>query len=118
MIEDFSPRLDILPSAQREFWPFLQPSIDLGFVLYGGTAIALQIGHRTSIDFHFFTDRLLDKSVIRRKFAFMESATVLQDELNTLTIIVPSPSGQGGFVNVSFFGGIEIRANWSSATNR
>jgi len=108
MIEDFSPRLDILPSAQREFWPFLQPSIDLGFVLYGGTAIALQIGHRTSIDFHFFTDRLLDKSVIRRKFAFMESATVLQDELNTLTIIVPSPSGQGGFVNVSFFGGIEI----------
>jgi len=38
----------------------------------------------------------------------MESATVLQDELNTLTIIVPSPSGQGGFVNVSFFGGIEF----------
>jgi len=77
-------------------------------VLYGGTAIALQLGHRTSVDFNFFTDRPLDKAGIRQRFAFMESATVLQDELNTLTAIVPSLSGQGGFVNVSFFGGIEI----------
>jgi len=108
MIERFSPRLDILSSAQRELWPLLRPSIDLGFVLYGGTAIALQLGHRSSVDFDFFTDRPLEKSGIRREFAFMESATVLQDELNTFTAIVPSPSGQDRFVNVSFFGGIEI----------
>ena len=108
MSERFLPRLDILPLAQRELWPWLQPSIGLGFVLYGGTAIALQLGHRTSIDFDFFTDRPLDKSTIRQKFPFMESATVLQDELNTLTVIVPSLSGQDGFVNVSFFGGIDI----------
>lgn len=32
----------------------------LGFALYGGTAIALRLGHRTSVDFDFFNDRPLD----------------------------------------------------------
>ncbi|WP_373321508.1 nucleotidyl transferase AbiEii/AbiGii toxin family protein [Rivihabitans pingtungensis] len=33
----------------------------LGFVLYGGTAIALRLGHRESVDFDFFSDRPLDR---------------------------------------------------------
>ena len=94
MSEQFAPNLDILPPAQRAIWPLLGPAVELGLVLYGGTAIALQLGHRTSIDFDFFTDQPLDKAEIRHRFAFMESATVLRDELNTLTVITDHHLGK------------------------
>ncbi|GJL55967.1 MAG: hypothetical protein NPIRA02_30990 [Nitrospirales bacterium] len=45
--------LDILPSPQRRLWDDLV-NLPGSFTLYGGTAIALQIGHRPSIDFDFF----------------------------------------------------------------
>jgi hypothetical protein len=51
------PRLDVLPSAQRQLWPQLATVTDAAFVLYGGTAIALHLGHRESVDFDFFTDQ-------------------------------------------------------------
>jgi hypothetical protein len=44
--------LSVLPQAQLNIWPKLN-RIDPCFTLYGGTAIALQLGHRTSIDFEF-----------------------------------------------------------------
>jgi hypothetical protein len=44
--------MEILPPAQR-----------LGFVLYGGTAIALRLGHRSSVDFDFFTADPLKKNL-------------------------------------------------------
>ena len=49
----FIPRMDILPSAQRLVWRELRAAAALGFVLYGGTAIALRLGHRFSVDFDF-----------------------------------------------------------------
>jgi len=49
----FEPKIDILPPAQRNFWEEA-PSIPASFVLYGGTAIALRLGHRSSEDFDFF----------------------------------------------------------------
>ena len=51
----FEPSFDILPESQKALWLDLSPCKDLGFVLYGGTAIALQIGHRASIYFDFFS---------------------------------------------------------------
>ncbi len=51
MTDYFKPRMDILPAAQQRLWPELHPSIELGLVLYGGTAIALRLGHRASVDF-------------------------------------------------------------------
>lgn len=47
------PKLGILPPEQRRLWPELQ-GIPRGFVLYGGTAIALNLGHRQSVDVDFF----------------------------------------------------------------
>lgn len=41
-------RLDILPPAQRQLWPELKKATDEAFVLYGGTAVALFLGHRES----------------------------------------------------------------------
>lgn len=47
-------KLNILPKEQAKLYPFLRQITDFGFVLFGGTAIALQLGHRQSIDFDFF----------------------------------------------------------------
>ena len=65
MAAPFTPHLDILPPAQRELWPLLGASSTLGFVLYGGTAIALRQGHRPSVDFDFFSESPLDKDALR-----------------------------------------------------
>ncbi|MSU47870.1 MAG: hypothetical protein EXS37_02040 [Opitutus sp.] len=50
----FQPKLDPLPPAQRAIWPLLV-EIPRHFVLYGGTAVALRLGHRISVDFDFFS---------------------------------------------------------------
>jgi len=39
-----------------------------GFYLAGGTALALQIGHRTSLDFDFYTERSFDPRELRDEF--------------------------------------------------
>jgi hypothetical protein len=99
----FDPRLDILPKGQREIWASLSPAPQLAFVLYGGTAIALHLGHRASVDFDFFRFEPIDKQTIREAFTFLNGATVLQDTLDTLVVLVAMPSGR---VKISFFGGI------------
>jgi hypothetical protein len=58
----------------------------MGFVLYGGAAIALQLGHRRSVDFDFFSTEPLDKEALRATFSFIHGAAILQDELNTLVV--------------------------------
>lgn len=55
----FEPRLDILPESQRRLWPELD-AVPSEFVLYGGTALALQLGHRISEDFDFFSSSGFD----------------------------------------------------------
>jgi hypothetical protein len=54
MPDSFEPKKSILPKAQQEIWPLLAPAQGLSFVLYEGTAVALHLGHRTSVDFDFF----------------------------------------------------------------
>ena len=62
MTSRFTPRLEILPRAQRALLPRLAPLRSLGWVLYGGTAIALRLGHRQSIEFDFFHEAPLDRN--------------------------------------------------------
>jgi Nucleotidyl transferase AbiEii toxin, Type IV TA system len=97
------PRLDVLPAAQKDIWATLAPAAQLDFVLYGGTAIALHLGHRESLDFDFFRSGSLDKEQIRGKLLFVRGAAVLQDAPETLVVLVKMPTGS---VKVSFFGGI------------
>ena len=66
-----SPHFTILPSAQRRLWPDLRSAPRLGFTLYGGTAIALRLGHRHSVDFDFFSDKALGREAIKNAFPFM-----------------------------------------------
>jgi hypothetical protein len=54
MPQRLDPKFDVLPAAQQQIWNDLPAAPRLGFVLYGGTAIALHLEHRQSIDFDFF----------------------------------------------------------------
>ncbi len=59
------------------------------FYLAGGTALALQIGHRTSVDFDFFTPQDFDTAQIYKILGeTLEEANLLrtQEERNTLSI--------------------------------
>jgi len=115
MPECFEPKTVILPKAQQEIWPLLAPAPGLSFVLYGGTAVALYLGHRVSVDFDFFRSAPLDKKELEASFAFMREARTIQESENTLVVIAPMPSGP---VKVSFFGGMMIgRINEPLQTN-
>ena len=105
MPDSFEPKTDILPRAQQEIWPLLAPAPESSFVLYGGTAVALYLGHRISVDFDFFRTQPLTKKDIETSFAFVRDAQIVQEDQNTLVAIVRMPSGP---VKVSFFGGIDI----------
>ncbi|BFU91839.1 MAG: hypothetical protein NTAFB01_30260 [Nitrospira sp.] len=105
MIRAFTPRLDILPTAQRQVWPALSHASRLGFVLYGGTAIALRLGHRPSIDFDFFTDRTLNKGELYEAFPFLHRSTFLQETADTITALYPGSQTEP-HVKLSFFGSL------------
>jgi hypothetical protein len=57
---------EILTSKQRELFPYIS-QFNRTFYLVGGTAIALHIGHRESIDYDLFTFNKLNKNRIRQK---------------------------------------------------
>ena len=46
MTGKIKPCMSILPPPQKRLWPELMNAQSLGFTLYGGTAIALRLGHR------------------------------------------------------------------------
>lgn len=106
MSATFKPRMEILPPAQQRLWRELGATVAMDFVLYGGTAIALRLGHRASVDFDFFSERPLDRQAIHAAFPFMAQSTVLQDERNTLSILAPSGDPNHPHVKLSFFGTI------------
>jgi Nucleotidyl transferase AbiEii toxin, Type IV TA system len=95
----FSPHLEILPAPQRTLWNELS-EVSREFVLYGGTALALHLGHRNSVDFDLFGSRALDLSQIEQGISFLKGASIIQRDKNTLSAIVD----RGGPVKVSFFG--------------
>jgi len=64
-----------------------------------------RLGHRSSIDFDFFTERPLDREKLQRKFTFLRRSTLIQDRPDTLSVLAPMADGS---VKVSFFGGIDI----------
>lgn len=93
------PKLDILPPPQRRFWKQLD-AIPPEFVLYGGTAIALHLGHRQSVDFDFFCFSPIDPDHLLSNLEFLQTAEVLQQMPDTLTCRVKTPEP----VKLSFFG--------------
>lgn len=98
-MQKFSPHLEILPPAQRRLWAEFS-AVPREFVLYGGTALALQLGHRHSVDFDFFGSRAFDVSELESRMGFFAGARTVQRAKNTLTALVD----RGDPVKVSFSG--------------
>src|ERR1700674_397880 len=99
----FSPRLDVLPVAQRRLWPELAET-PARFTLYGGTAIALRLGHRQSVDFDFFASTSFEPAALLEDVPYLKGAVLRQSAANTLTATVD----RGGSVQLSFFGGLGL----------
>ena len=99
----FEPRLDILPPAQRALWPELDATPG-HFTLYGGTALALRLGHRQSVDFDFFSHVAFDPDLLADELPFLSGAEPVQLFGHTLTCRVE----RGGPVLVSFFGNLGL----------
>jgi hypothetical protein len=104
MLKVFVPRLDILPDAQKRLWPELAQTPD-DFTLYGGTAIALRLGHRPSLDFDFFSlTTTFEPGSLLGKLPYLKGAVVRQSAASTLTVTVDRDDA----VQVSFFGGLGL----------
>jgi hypothetical protein len=104
----FEPRLDILPESQRLLWPELD-AVPSAFVLYGGTGLALQLGHRVSEDFDFFSSSGFDPDRLRSVLPFFRnldpsnSEAWVQCKRDNLEAFVD----RSGLVRVAFFGGLD-----------
>ena len=105
-MSNFIPNVAILPEAQRALWPALH-EIPHGFVLYGGTALAVRLGHRTSVDFDFFSSRPVDPDAFLSSVPFLRGGRVAQHAQDVLTVWV-SPMPEERPVKVSFFGGLGL----------
>jgi predicted nucleotidyltransferase component of viral defense system len=90
--------LDILPEEQlRLFETLSSQSFITDFYLAGGTCLALQIGHRRSIDFDFFIPDDFDTSTIINRLTQIGSYQRDNEEKNTI-------NGSLKGVRISFFG--------------
>lgn len=98
--------LTILSQAQKELWPILS-RVPKRFVLYGGTAIALRLAHRESVDFDLFTGSDFTTDQLAREMDFLTGGKRLQEGINTLTLLITNP-GFDRPVKLSFFGGIKL----------
>ncbi|MBU4257158.1 nucleotidyl transferase AbiEii/AbiGii toxin family protein [Patescibacteria group bacterium] len=79
---------EILTKEQVELLPLVK-SFSKDFGLVGGTAIALRLGHRHSIDFDLFTNKEFDNFKIRRKISKFEKIDqVIRNETGEYTLII------------------------------
>lgn len=104
MPTEFEPKLAILPERQRRLWPELS-AVPSNFVLIGGTAIALQLGHRASLDFDFIAPGEFDPDQLYADLLFLSGSRPIQKSANTLTCIID----RGGPIHASFFGTSALR---------
>lgn len=85
---------EVLPKRQRELFESLSKAKWISdFYLAGGTALALQIAHRRSIDFDFFTKKEFDMQLLKKRLVnlgdfklFSESEGTINGELNSIKI--------------------------------
>jgi hypothetical protein len=87
----------LTPEARKVLKVIAPVAAAQGFVLAGGTAVALHLGHRLSVDFDFFTTRSFRPDRLHQAINRLDLiTTVLQEEPGTLTLSADE-------VKVSFF---------------
>jgi len=58
---------EVLTPNQSQLLNLIQKEFTKDYYLAGGTAIALQVGHRRSIDFDLFTNQDIKRNSIKRE---------------------------------------------------
>jgi hypothetical protein len=99
----FNPNLASLPPPQLRLWPELDATPET-FTLYGGTALALRLGHRISVDFDFFSNHPFDPDELAATIPYLKGAERVRVAPNTLTCRVD----RDGPVLLSFFGALGL----------
>jgi predicted nucleotidyltransferase component of viral defense system len=66
-------KLNILPYGQKQLWQELSDT-PKNFVLYGGTALALRLGHRQSVDFDFFSSDSFNPGDLYKSIPYLQGA--------------------------------------------
>ncbi|MGH7061531.1 MAG: nucleotidyl transferase AbiEii/AbiGii toxin family protein [Stellaceae bacterium] len=92
-----------MPPPQRALWAELDQTPD-HFTLYGGTALALRLGHRQSVDFDFFSQTPFDPAALARDIPYLAGSERVQVVTHTLSCRLD----RGGPVLVSFFGNLGL----------
>jgi len=83
-------RKEILTAEQMDLLPMVK-SFGADFGLVGGTAIALHLGHRRSIDFDLFSLKEFKNGEIRKKILkFNQIDRVLRDETSQFSLQIKS----------------------------
>jgi len=77
--------LEILDKVRQKLLEKLAPQVS-DFVLGGGTALALQIGHRKSYDFDFFRKEEISSQLIINLKSVTDIKTVAVDTISELTV--------------------------------
>jgi hypothetical protein len=108
MPRTFTPRLDVLTESQRLFWPELN-AVPSGFVLYGGTGIVLQLGHRVSEDFDFFSSATFEPDRLQARLPFFRDLDAADADawVHYKRDNLEAYVDRGGPVKVAFFGGLD-----------
>ena len=98
-----NPHVSILAPAQAEVWPSLG-RIPEHFVLYGGTGLALRLGHRESVDFDFFSAESFLPTDLASDLSWLGEITINQASASNLIVTTQDA------VNLSFLGAMGIAA--------
>lgn len=89
--------LEILDRKRQKLLPQLAFSKKHGFYMAGGTALALQMGHQTSLDFAFYTPKKFDnKALLREIEKRFKTAVLIETAEQTLIVKINE-------IEVSFF---------------
>jgi hypothetical protein len=92
---------DILDEKRKAILPLLKHASEQGFYLAGGTGLALQLGHRDSVDFDFFIEGGFDTTTLLSQLESIfngNSLVVTQQEINTISCLID------GSIQLSFLG--------------
>ena len=79
------------------------------FILYGGTGLALQLGHRASEDFDFFSSSGFDPDRLGSRLPFFRDLDLKGPEtcVHRKRVNLEAFVNRGGLVKVAFFGGLD-----------
>ena len=92
---------NILDVERTNILPLLKQFSEQGFYLAGGTGLALQLGHRDSLDFDFFTKSDFNSAQLAEEIHHVfgaYSVLITQQETNTLSLTLDNS------VQLSFLG--------------